>query len=190
MLLDAVVRMPVLAKVMGRLASEVSDICFYIPIAHPDYQKRIKSLTSTGKYKVLFTGNEDYNIFAASDLALSKTGTSVQILMALGVPTIAFYTVVSSLWYNFTKRYILDFEHIAFPNIIAGHEIIPEFVQDDFTVSNLLIAAMNLLNDDAKRSLMNAELLEIRNKLYRPDALERAASIALELCERKGWRKS
>ena len=210
------VHLPVLARVMSKLVSEIKDVVFYIPLAHPDYQRQIIKILKSNKFLnwerwrptgidkqllknaggtpalpvVIFTGNEDYNIFAASDLALSKTGTSVQILMALGVPTVAFYTVVSSLWYNFTKRYILDFEHIAFPNIIAGRRIIPEFVQDEFTVSNLLIAALNLINDDARRNLMSTELLEIRNQLHHPDALQRSASIALELCERKGWRKS
>jgi len=185
------VHLPVLADVAYRLLWNQSknNYYFYLPIAHPDYKNRIfrmlEKILGQGTERFKFVSSDDYDVFAASDLALSKTGTSVQILMALGVPTIAFYTVVSSLWYNLTKRYFLDFEHIAFPNIIAGRTIVPEFIQDDFKSSKILNATVELLNDDEKRKKMSMELREIRDFLYRPDALERAAAIALELANRR-----
>jgi len=185
------VHLPVLADVAYRLLWNQSDskYYFYLPVAHPDYKNRIfrmlGKILGQGTERFKFVSSDDYDVFAASDIALSKTGTSVQILMALGVPTIAFYTVVSSLWYNLTKRYFLDFEHIAFPNIIAGRTIVPEFIQDDFKSSKILNATVELLNDDEKRKKMSMELREIRDFLYRPDALERAAAIALELANRR-----
>ena len=177
--------MPVLSAVMEKLLKEIRGLRFYIPVAHPSYKEKIRKKLGALSDSIIFTSSDDYNIWAASDLALSKTGTSVQELMALGVPTIAFYTVVSSLWYNLTKRYIMEFEYVAFPNIIAGRFIIPEFIQDDFKSSGIFAKAVELLNDDEKRAQMRRELVEIRDGLYRADALERAARIALELAEMK-----
>jgi lipid-A-disaccharide synthase len=170
---------------MEKLLKEIRGLRFYIPVAHPSYKEKIRKKLGALSDSIIFTSSDDYNIWAASDLALSKTGTSVQELMALGVPTIAFYTVVSSLWYNLTKRYIMEFEYVAFPNIIAGRFIIPEFIQDDFKSSGIFAKAVELLNDDEKRAQMRRELVEIRDGLYRADALERAARIALELAEMK-----
>ncbi len=175
--------LPVLKKVIAGLKSEIENLHLYMPIAHPDHKSVVNKLLGEHAEGIRFVSGDDYDIFNASDIALSKTGTSVQILMALGVPTVAFYTVVSSLWYNISIRFLVTFEHIAFPNMLAGKRIIPEFIQDDFKPDNLLKALLELLADDDAKTRMRSELLAVRDSLYKPDALEKAAAIALELAE-------
>ncbi len=178
---ELVSHLPVLKKVIAGLKSEIENLHLYMPIAHPDHKSVVTKLLGEQADGIRFVSGEDYDIFNASDIALSKTGTSVQVLMALGVPTVAFYTVVSSLWYNISIRFFVKFEHIAFPNVLAGKRIIPEFIQDDFKPDNLLKASLELLADDDARTRMTSELLAVRDSLYKPDALEKAAAIALEL---------
>ena len=177
--------LPVLKKVISGLRSNFDDLHFYIPIAHPDHKNKILYYLGDESKDIKFVDGDDYDILNASDLVLSKTGTSVQILMALGVPTVAFYTIVSSLWYNISIRLFVRFDHIAFPNVLAGKRIIPEFIQDDFKFEKILESAIKLLEDDKAREEMSSELLKIRDQLYRPDALEKAASIALEMATNK-----
>ena len=57
--------------------------------------------------------------------------------------------------------------------------------RSDFKPDKILECAVNLLKDDNAREEMSTELLEIRNQLYKPDALEKAASIALEMATKK-----
>ncbi|MFH1515868.1 MAG: hypothetical protein ABIG42_10470, partial [bacterium] len=173
--------LPVLKKVIAGLKSNFDDLHFYIPIAHPDHKNKIHYYLGDQSRGIKFVSGDDYNILNASDLVLSKTGTSVQVLMALGVPTVAFYTILSSLWYNISIRLFARYEHIAFPNVLAGKRIIPEFIQDDFKSDKILECAVKLLKDDQARKKMSLELLKIRDQLYKPDALEKAASIAIEM---------
>jgi hypothetical protein len=48
---------------------------------------------------------------------------------------------------------------------------------------------LGILNDDAKRNEMKRNLLSLRDELYRPDALERAAEIALEMIDKYQHKK-
>jgi lipid-A-disaccharide synthase len=181
--------LPVLKEVISQLRNKIDRVSFYIPLAHPDHKSIICKLLGDQSNDIHFINGDDYNIFNASDLAISKTGTSVQILMALGVPMVAFYTVVSSLWYNLSVRYLVHFDHIAFPNVLAGKRVVPEFIQDDFKADKIVESALGILNDDAKRNEMKRNLLSLRDELYRPDALERAAEIALEMIDKYQHKK-
>ena len=178
---ELVSHLPVLKKVIAGLKNKIDNLHLYMPIAHPHHKSVVKKLLGNQADGIRFVSGDDYDIFNASDIALSKTGTSVQVLMALGVPTVSFYTVVSSLWYNISIRLFVTLEHVAFPNVLAGRRIIPEFIQDDFKSDKLLKASMELLADDDAKIRMTNELLEVRNTLYKADALEKAASIALKL---------
>ena len=61
------------------------------------------------------------------------------------------------------------------PNLLAGREIIPEFVQDAATGPNLATAAIALLRDPVQRAEMRVELEEVILRLGPPGANVRAA---------------
>lgn len=187
---ELVSHLPVLKKVIVGLKREIDNLHLYMPIAHPDHKIIVNEMLGDQSRGIKFVSGDDYDIFNASDIAISKTGTSVQILMALGVPTVSFYTVVSSLWYNISIRFLVTFEYIAFPNVLAGKRIIQEYIQDDFKSDKLLKASLDLLADDDARTRMTSDLLKVRDSLYKPDALEKAASIALELAGKPGKKVS
>jgi lipid-A-disaccharide synthase len=177
--------LPVLADTIRILGKELKNVLFYIPVAHPEHRKILDKYLGDIIDGIKLVSAEDYDLFAATDIALSKMGTSVQILMALGIPTVAFYTVISSLWYNISLRFLMKYDHIAFPNVLAGKRIIPEYIQDDFKSSNLAGAVMRIISDPAESSNMSLELLKLRDLLYREDALEKSAQIAVDLALKK-----
>ena len=104
----------------------------------------------------------------------------------MGNPFIVVYRV-SSLTYAIARR-LVKVAHVAMVNLIAGKRIVPELIQHDFTVSNVVRQIELLLPDGTPRESMMKELAQIRDSLNsRPGgrdrktgAIERVAAITLE----------
>jgi lipid-A-disaccharide synthase len=54
-------------------------------------------------------------------------------------------------------------------NLIAGKQIVPELVQNDFTSDNVVKDINQILHDGPARDQMIAGLVEVKSKLYGPD---------------------
>jgi lipid-A-disaccharide synthase len=122
---------------------------------------------------------------ARASVVASGTATVEAALM--GNPFVVIYRV-SSLTYAIAKR-VVKVAHVAMVNLIAGKRIVPELIQDDFTVANVVHQIEPLLPDGAARESMMKDLAEIRGLLNsRPagqgtqngGAIERVAAITLE----------
>ena len=62
-----------------------------------------------------------------------------------------------------------------YKRILAEREIIPEILQNDFTVSNTTKAAVRLLQNEDYRATMICQLKTTRSKLGEPGAYDKAA---------------
>jgi lipid-A-disaccharide synthase len=60
---------------------------------------------------------------------------------------------------------------IAMVNLIAGHRVVPELLQDQFTASNVASTLRPLLSDGPERDQMIADLAEVRHTLQPPQGL-------------------
>jgi len=71
------------------------------------------------------------------------------------------------------------------PNILAGEEIFPEFVQGAATPDHIAGAALELLQNEPRRVQIKKRLAEVVSSLGGPGANQRAASAILSLFETK-----
>jgi lipid-A-disaccharide synthase len=67
------------------------------------------------------------------------------------------------------------------PNLLAGETVYPEFLQYDLTAENLARAALELLQDTARREKMKSQLDRIIALLGQPGGAGRAADAILSL---------
>jgi lipid-A-disaccharide synthase len=117
----------------------------------------------------------------AATMAIASTGTVTMECAFFRVPTVALYRTSWST-YQIGKR-IVTVNHLAMPNLLAGREVYPEFVQDSATGPNLAGAALALLRDPARRAEMQAELGEVVAKLGEAGANVRAAKAVWSLLD-------
>jgi lipid-A-disaccharide synthase len=109
---------------------------------------------------------------AAADVALSSSGTATLESAVLGTPVVVMYRL-SRATYLLGKR-LVKLPHFSLVNIIAGHEVVPELIQED--VNGPRIAAeVRRLVEPARYEWMRRELEIIRGKLGAPGASRRAA---------------
>jgi lipid-A-disaccharide synthase len=116
---------------------------------------------------------------AESDIAIASTGTVTMECAFFGVPTVTLYKT-SWLTYQIAKR-IVTVKSLTMPNLLAGETVFQEFVQDDATPENLSRAALELLQDEARRKQIKLQLAKIIESLGEPGAAERAAAAILSL---------
>jgi lipid-A-disaccharide synthase len=116
---------------------------------------------------------------AEADLAITKSGTITMECAAFGVPAVVFY---KTSWPTYLiGRQIVSVKYLAMPNLLAGEEIYPEFVQDAATAENVSRAALALLRDETRRTIVKAKLAEVVASLGGTGAASRAADAILSL---------
>jgi lipid-A-disaccharide synthase len=118
---------------------------------------------------------------AESDLAIASTGTVTMECAFFGVPAVTIYKT-SWVTYEIGKR-IVKVKSLTMPNLLAAEEVFPEFIQNAATPENIARAALDLLQNEARRNSIKAKLAEIVSSLGGPGASERAALAITELLE-------
>lgn len=119
---------------------------------------------------------ERYSAMAYSKVVVCASGTVPLEAAILEKPHVVFYRL-SSLTYLF--RPLVKLSHYSIVNILAGHEVVRELIQKDFTVENLLRETESLLNDSEKREKMLREFRRIKS-LFPPEPASRIAAEAIQ----------
>jgi lipid-A-disaccharide synthase len=112
-------------------------------------------------------------------VAIASSGTVTMECAYFRVPTVVLYKT-SWTTYEIGKR-IVKVKYLAMPNLLADEEIFPEFIQDEATGANLAGAALELLNNEARRSVIKTKLDAVIASLGEVGASGRAASHIVEL---------
>jgi lipid-A-disaccharide synthase len=104
-----------------------------------------------------------YDLIGASDIILTTCGTSNLEIAALGVPFTAVYRV-NKLSYFLGRRFVkIDLYSIV--NILAGREVIREWIQQNYTVENIVNETRRILNNPEVRNEMSDEFNKIKDTL-------------------------
>ncbi len=116
---------------------------------------------------------------AEAGLAIASTGTVTMECAFFGVPTVTLY---KTSWFNWEiARRIATVKWATMPNILANHEIFPEFIQSAATAENIAGAALELLQNESRRAQIKKRLAEVVSTLGEPGASARAATAILSL---------
>lgn len=112
-------------------------------------------------------------VLAASEVALVASGTATLEAMLVGRPLVMAYRV-APLTYAIARR-LMKIDRFALPNLLAGHDLIPEFIQDAATPEALAAALEAWLHAPARAQAVCAEFAGLHERL-RCNAGERAAA--------------
>jgi lipid-A-disaccharide synthase len=116
-----------------------------------------------------------------ADIAIASSGTVTMECAYFGVPTIVLY---KTFWGTFLlAKSVAKVKYLAMPNLLAGEEIFPEFIQHAAAGDSIAQAALELLRDDDKRAKVKARLAEIIASLGEPGANLRAAQAVMQLLQ-------
>jgi lipid-A-disaccharide synthase len=80
----------------------------------------------------------------------------------------------------FAARLVLKTKYLGMPNVLAGREIIPEFIQHEARPKTIAKAVLKLMNDQAAREMMSSEFDAIIAKLGESGASATAARAVVD----------
>ncbi|MDD2708802.1 MAG: lipid-A-disaccharide synthase [Verrucomicrobiae bacterium] len=111
--------------------------------------------------------------------AVVCSGTATLEAALAGLPMCVIYRVA---WPTYLMgRALLRVSHLGMPNVLAGREIVREFIQHQFTAEAITAEAQRLLHDKPARQQMENDYAEVRRQIGRLPAAENAALEILSL---------
>jgi len=122
-------------------------------------------------------------VLASADVALTASGTATVQAALHDTPMVVVYRM-APLSYQLARR-VVRLDSIAMVNLIAGHPIVPELVQDAFTPAAVAREAVSLLTDKGRVARVREGLAAVRARLGGAGASRRAAEAILRTADRR-----
>ncbi|NOX58659.1 MAG: lipid-A-disaccharide synthase [Planctomycetes bacterium] len=151
---------------------------FCISVANERTRPIIESkLDGTGLSFGLHDG-ENGEVLTAADLALVASGTSTLETAYYHTPMIVMYNG-SRLGYHLVARWLISTKQLALINIIAGREMVPEFMPFYRSTKPISAKAIELLSDEGKLAAMRDDIAQTISPLIKTGAVKNAATVLL-----------
>lgn len=177
--------LPIFIETLRLVQTGRSPMTIIVPTV-PHVAERVRQMTTGAGLDVVFIEGEaeKFDAFAASEAALSKSGTVTLELALSGVPAIIAYRV-NALSYAIAIR-LANFKYAGLPNLILDRPLMPEFLQRDCRAEPMAAGLGQLLDDPAARAAQIADMQELRRLLAGPTGIpsETAADVVLSLLNR------
>lgn len=161
------------------------DLQFVLPCANPERRAQMEAILAESGLQLPLTllDGQAHEALAACDAVLIASGTATLEAMLFKRPMVVAYRM-AGLTFRILKR-LVKVGHVALPNLLAGREVAPEFLQDAATPEALGEALLARLQPSPERADAERTFLEL-HQLLRRDADQAAASAILELLRDKG----
>lgn len=178
--------LPVLLQSAARVAAVVPRTQFVIARApHLDDRLFADRGAVGNEFSRVVTDRTD-DVLAAADVVATASGTATVQTAIHGAPMVVVYRL-SPITYALGRRFV-QVSTYAMVNLIAGKKVVPELIQDDCNPEQVSAEIVRYLTDSAYVERVRASLADVRDRLGRGGASERAADAILELALNRNGR--
>lgn len=167
--------MPVIFEAAKIIQDRVPKVHFWIPLSREEYRRSIEGAIEKYGLRATLLDDRNLEILAASDLAITKSGTVNLELALLDIPQVVAYRVSPiTAW---IARHLLKFSlpFMSPPNLVQMKPIVPELLQDEATAENIVAHSLELLHNVDRRQQTLAGYREMRESLGEVGVCDRAA---------------
>ena len=174
--------LPTLLEGAKLLKKQLPEVQFAMPRAGTIPLELLQSKIKASGLEIKITEGHNYDLFSVADLALATSGTVTLEAALCGLPSVIVYR--TSALNAFIARRVINIPNIGLPNIVAGRQILPELLQEDFTPANVANTAVELLAPE-RRPQLEANLAYMKARLGEPGAVNRVAQLILRIAEER-----
>lgn len=170
--------LPLFADTARLLAKQHPDLRYVMVCAPGRDKEHLASLWPDDIPVECVEPDNRYETFRSCKFMLAASGTVTLETALIGTPTIVAYQV--SALSAIIGRMLINVDFISLPNLIAGKEVSPEFVQEKATPEALAHTAGKWLDDPDAYAGVKRELIDLRSQVGDPGAALRAAKIIID----------
>lgn len=169
-------------QVAERMQARDPNCFFLLPAASDARYRQIREMLASFRgLDIRLLQGQSQQALAAADAVLLSSGTGTLETMLYKKPMVVVYKL-SPLSYCILSR-LIKVPYIALPNLLADQPLVPECIQDDANVENLLATLDNTLNDSRLRAQQKNEFSRLHESLRGGGSETAARAIHELLCE-------
>jgi lipid-A-disaccharide synthase len=187
--------MPIFIEVMRQLRAQRPAVHFEVAAASPALADLIREGISPGRAEASSSEATRFSVPSDSagevEVSVGRAAETMQRsaagIVASGTATLeaAFFRLPFVLVYKvstptyFAGRLLIQVPHLGMPNVLAGREVVPEFIQHKAEPARVAAEVLRLLDEPLRREKMLADFDEVIARLGRGGANEAAARAIL-----------
>lgn len=150
---------PVMLDAAVQLKQKFPNLIFVIPAANQKLLDKIVAMPEYQDAEVDIILGHSRDLLAVCNMAILASGTAALEAALFAKPMIVLYKVSKlSAW---VYKNSITVEHYSMPNHLTNPPIVPELIQDNATVNNLVLEAQKLLIDEERFTSMQTALAQI-----------------------------
>jgi lipid-A-disaccharide synthase len=170
---------PVMLRAAAEIAGQRPETRFEVAAASEPLAREIAGFLAG------FSAHERVRVVTADSSGTMQRAFAGMVASGTATLEAAYFRLPFVLVYKvswptyFAARLLMRVPFLGMPNVLAGREIVPEFLQHEARAKAIAHSVLQLMNDSAKREQMIAEFAAIIEKLGESGASARAARAIL-----------
>jgi lipid-A-disaccharide synthase len=176
---------PIMMEAAREIVTQRAEIRFEVAAASEPLALEIQEMlaASSLRERVRIVTGDTAGTMQRAFAGMVASGTATLEAAYFRLPFILVYKVSWPTY--FAARLVLKTKHLGMPNVLAGREIIPEFIQHEGRPDTISRAVLKMMNDQAARCLMISEFDTIIAKLGETGATAKAARVIVDELNQK-----
>src|SRR6266404_4416163 len=168
---------PVMIEAARRLLQLNPTLRFQVAAVSEELAREMSEQLAD-RQPIEITVGQTATIMQRAFVGMVASGSATLEAAYFGMPFVLIYKVA---WPTYVAaRLVVNVDFLGMPNLLAGKEVVPEFIQHEAKPGTIVKAVWLLMEDSPARDRMISDFDAITSKLGGPGASERAAQAILE----------
>jgi len=181
--------LPIQLATAKRLLKRNPDLQFVLPLAESLSDDVLDPfLEDIVNLRITVIDGRVYDVMQACDAIATASGTATLEIALMGIPMAIVYKI-SWLSY-FILKFIVSIERIGLVNIVAGKDVVKEFLQGKARPRKIAAEIQRILTDSNYNQTMRTELSQVRGKLGDSSGTTHIAKLAYRMLDTDETKQS
>ncbi len=167
-------------EIAGELREKHPDAVFTACAPDDDKRAMLADMAKDAPFAIAFESNNLIDVCKQSDYAIVASGSATLQVAAAGCPMTVMYQSNKLVW-HLIGRWLVRLPHLSLVNILAGKELVPEFMPYFASIDPIIDRTHGMLSTPARMSHISQSLIGLVEPLTQRRASDAVAEIILEM---------
>jgi len=152
----------------------------FVTVAVDSEREQVLRKTEIPGFECQYTIGSVIDTANAVDFSLVASGSATLEVTAAGCPMVIMYQSSRILW-HLLGRWLIRMKYLSLVNILAGKELVPEFMPYFSSIEPIAGSIEQLLEDKDELARISSELIKLAEPLAEKKARQEVAKIVVEM---------